>query len=94
MKIVKQILLVLLIIGFSGIQLALYIDDPQHLIEPDPNCPICIASNTSLYINHQVTIEYTPDIIIYLSENSFLEPCSHQYFTNLSTRAPPFISVL
>jgi len=92
MIILKRIILILLLIGFSGIQLASLIDDPQHLLEPDPNCPICMASQTSLCINHHITIEFTPDIIIYLTENVFFVLFPHIYYTNLSTRAPPFIS--
>ena len=93
MKIVKRILLLLLIIGFTGIQLASFIDDPQHHSEPDPDCFFCMVSQTSVCINHIIAIDFTPDVIIYLTENIFLEPCSHQYHTNFSTRAPPFLSV-
>lgn len=94
MKIVKQIFLVLLIIGFSGIQFASLIDDPQHHAEPDPDCFFCMVSQTSVCINHIITIDFTPDIIVYLTENIFLEPCYPQYLTNFVTRAPPILSAL
>jgi hypothetical protein len=92
MRILKQILLILLIIGFVEIQFASLLDDPQHLIEPNPDCFICLVSQTSGYINHHTTIALYPDIIIYLAEKSFLEPYSHQYFANFSSRAPPFLT--
>ena len=94
MRIFKRILLILLIFGFIEIQFASLLDDPQHLIEPDPDCLICLVSQTSVYINHNTTVVIFPDIIIYLSEGSFLEPCSHQYFANFSSRAPPFLAPL
>ena len=94
MKILKRILLILLLLGFIEILLASLLNDHQHLIEPDPDCLICLVSQTSVSINHHKTVVFNPDIIFYLSEDSFLEPCSHQYFANFSSRAPPFLAPL
>jgi hypothetical protein len=91
MQLLKRTIFVVLIIAFSGIQFASFIDDPHHFFEPDPDCFLCMVSQTSVYIHHIITLEFTPDVIIYVSENILIEPYSHQYFTNLSTRAPPLL---
>jgi hypothetical protein len=91
MQLLKRIILVVLIVAFLGIQFVSLIDDPHHFFEPDPDCFFCMVSQTSVYIHHIITLEFSPNVIIYITENKFIEPYSHQYFTNLSTRAPPIV---
>jgi hypothetical protein len=90
MQVIKRTLLFFLIIGFSGIQFVSLIDDVHHLTEPDPDCFFCMVSQTSVCINHSINIDFTPNIITYLIEYSYLEPYSHNNSGNISTRAPPF----
>ena len=90
MQLFKRTLFFLLFIGITGIQFVSLIDDIHHLSEPDPDCFFCMVSQTSVCVNNSVAIDFTPDIISYIIENSFEEPYSHHYFANLSTRAPPF----
>ena len=66
MQLIKRTLLFLLILGFTGIQFVSFIDDPQHHSEPDPDCFFCMVSQTSVCINHAVTIDFTPDLFISL----------------------------
>jgi hypothetical protein len=94
MTIPRLIIFILLIIGFSGIQFALFIDDPHHLIEPDPDCFICIASHSSIDINPQITIEFTPNIISYLHDISSPKPYFQIFNIPFFTRAPPYFSTL
>ena len=89
MQLLKRTILILLIVAISGIQFVSLIDDPHHFFEPDPDCFFCMVSQTSVYIHHIITLEFTPNVVIYVTEYNFVEPYSHQYFTNLSTRAPP-----
>jgi len=91
MQLYKKIILLLLILGFSGIQFVSFIDDPQHQAEPDPDCFFCMVSQTSICVDHSVNIDFTPDIISYIIEYAYQDPYSHHHFSNISTRAPPFI---
>ena len=84
-----SVLLYLLFIGFIGIQFAAIIDDPDHLIETDPDCPICLAAKTQVCITPQVSLSFTPNIIHYLIERSPLHHYKDHYFSTLSIRAPP-----
>ena len=47
-------IILLLITGFIGIQFASVIDDPEHLIQPDPDCPICLAAQSPIFINPDI----------------------------------------
>ena len=78
------------LIGFVGIQFAPLLDDPQHLVEPDPNCPICLAYKTEFCTNPHTSISFKPIIIHYLIEKVPSEPEKVNYSSILSIRAPPY----
>lgn len=85
------LVLSILILGFVGIQLATIIDDPSHIAEPDPDCPICIAAQTSAYLDINTSFNFTLDFLLFLNENSALEPHTHNYISLISIRAPPCV---
>ncbi len=89
MKRVTLVLAYIILFGIIGIQFAAIIDDPQHLAEPDPNCPICLAAQTQVYITPQVSISFTPDIIVYLTDNAPGNPENENHLTSITIRAPP-----
>ena len=89
MKVLSKTIYLLTIAGLIGIQLATIIDNPDHISEPDPDCPICIASNTPVYIDPDITISFTPNIIFYLTEATSHNPYSEYCYLSLSIRAPP-----
>ena len=77
------------LIGFVGIQFAAVIDDPHHLIEPDPDCPICLAAKTQVCTTPQISISYTPDIVLYLVEMATQNQEKVNNLSTLAIRAPP-----
>jgi hypothetical protein len=89
MKLISKALVFIALAGLIGIQFAAVIDDPQHLAEPDPDCPICLAANTQICIPPHVSISYTPDIIFYLIEKASFDQQKEAYLSILSIRAPP-----
>jgi hypothetical protein len=89
MKYVYRTLLFWAFIGFIGIQFTALIDNPEHLIEYDPDCPICLAAQTQVCITPQISISFTPNIIHYLLEEAPLNKDKENYFSTLSIRAPP-----
>jgi hypothetical protein len=89
MKFYRRVLFFVLIIGFTSTQFATLIDDPQHLIEPDPNCPICLTVHTPLCIDQDDTIAFTLDIIYYLCPDSPQDLHAYKHFSEQSIRAPP-----
>jgi hypothetical protein len=93
MKYITQVYLYISLVGFIGIQFATVLDDPQHLVEPDPDCPICVAAKTEVYVNPHISISFTPDIILFLVEDTLLDQGIENYFSILSIRAPPLCSL-
>ena len=93
MKSITRAFVFIAFIGFIGIQFASLLDDPQHLLEPDPDCPICLAAKTEVYVNPHISISFTPDVILYLVENTLLDQEIENYFSILSIRAPPLSSL-
>ena len=89
MKFIFWIVLFFTFIGFISIQFATVIDDPEHLLEPDPDCPICLAAKTQVCITPQIPIGFTPNIIHHLVEKSPFNEEKENYLSNLSIRAPP-----
>ena len=78
-------------IGFAGIQFASMFDDPHHLMEPDPNCPLCLAAKTQVCATPEISISFTPNILYYLVETSSFNEDKENYLLTLSIRAPPFL---
>ena len=89
MRSISRVIFFITFIGIIGIQFASVIDDPQHLTEADPNCPICLAASTQICITPQISISFTPDIILYLIEKSALNQAKEEYISIISIRAPP-----
>jgi len=89
MKPVTRIIVLFLFAGFIGIKFAPLIDDPSHFWQPDPNCPICLAAQTQACINPDVSVTFTPDIILYLNEKPELFPHTLTFISILDIRAPP-----
>jgi len=90
MKQLKQFVSLFLIAGFVGIQAAPVIDDPSHFLHPDPDCPICLAAQSSACIEQDDTFGFVPDNIFYLVEIVPSLPHTDSFKLILSTRAPPF----
>jgi len=89
MKYLSKALLFFIFLGFIGILLAVLIDDPDHLIEPDPDCPICLAAKTQICITPQISLSFIPNVIHFLNERSPFHHYKDHYFSTLSIRAPP-----
>jgi len=89
MRYFSRVILFIIFIGFIGIQFAAVIDDPEHLIEPDPDCPICLAAKTQVCITPQISIGFTPNVIHYLVEKSPFNLEKENHLSILSIRAPP-----
>lgn len=93
MRFFTRIIILILAAGFIAIQFAAVIDDSHHFLEPDPDCPICLAAQTQVYITPYISISYTPNILFYLIDKNPLDPQIQNYCSILSIRAPPlFIS--
>ena len=89
MKRLFQVIFFITLAGFVGIQFATLIDDPQHLVEPDPDCPICLAAETQVCIDPPISFSFTPAILLYLAEKEPLDQELNNYSLILSIRAPP-----
>jgi len=89
MKSVNWVIAFLTIAGFFSIQFSTLIDDPQHFIESDPNCPICIAAKTEVCISPHLSIDFAPHLISLLIDTPVYLRETTGYSWIISIRAPP-----
>jgi hypothetical protein len=89
MKVTKQFLVLLFIGALTSLQFATFFDDPSHLSEPDPDCPLCLAAQSPLYISQDVNITFTADIILYLVTDTSFDLYISNHASIFSIRAPP-----
>lgn len=81
----------LLCLGLLALNMGFLIDDPDHFLQPDPDCAICQISQTQV-------IPFTPHIILpqisvfdIIFQISVQKPHTTVYFSNRIPRAPPAI---
>jgi hypothetical protein len=94
MEILKKNLTILIFSCFIFLQYSIIFNEPFHLHEPDHNCILCLAAQTTLYISLENEISYSQDIILYLSIGNTLDPNTSIYLSPLSIRAPPPINFI
>jgi hypothetical protein len=90
MNLKKTIIVIVAVVGLTGIRLATLIDDPQHLITPDPDCPICQAYQSQVLLITESNLTTPSTLQVYLNEQSPVNPNSDIFHPILSIRAPPF----
>jgi len=78
-----------IIIGLIGIGLATLIDDPEHIVNPDPDCPICQAYKTQVLLTVYVDLASPSILLLYLNEPQPNDLYSESHRPLLSIRAPP-----
>ena len=89
MRLITRVIFSITTIGIIGIQFAAVLDDPQHQVERDPDCPICLAANTPICITPQISINFTPAVILYLIEKAPNNQVKDTHSVVISIRAPP-----
>jgi hypothetical protein len=89
MKAKIRIVVLFIIVGFIGIQLSVFVDDPDHLLRPDPQCPICVAAKTPVLLHPAPPASFTSDVVAYVPETPLPAPHSEIPACILSIRAPP-----
>jgi hypothetical protein len=90
MRSVNRIIVLFLLLGFTGIQLVSLLDDPQHLTEPDPDCPLCLAAKTEVCTAPSVAISFTPEIILFLTDQTPFDQGNGEVVLYIPIRAPPY----
>ena len=73
----------------TGIRLATLIDDPDHLIVPDPDCPICQAYQSQVLLVSNADLTTPSTLLLYLNEQTPIDSNSDPVDPILSIRAPP-----
>lgn len=84
------ILSFLLVLGIITIQLIPLLDDPSHLMRPDPNCPMCMAYQTYVLLGHAICIGIMVSVISIIAQTYIFNKYSHPNITIITVRAPPF----
>jgi hypothetical protein len=85
----NRIILLFVLLGFTGIQFVSLLDDPRHLAEPDPHCPLCLAAKTEVCAAPTVTFSFTPEIILYLIDQAPFDQGTGDVVVYSPIRAPP-----
>lgn len=80
------------ILCISLAQFGVYVDDIEHIGQPDPNCPICQVINAQVVITEKLELNLTPDVVVGIVPAIILGNYSCQCISHQSTRAPPFSS--
>ena len=89
MRLKTKIVVSIAIAGLIGIRLAMLIDDPEHLIIPDPDCPICQAYQSQILLVSDANLTLPSTLLLYLNEQTPIDPDSDLVHPILSIRAPP-----
>lgn len=89
MKSLTRVFTFLTFIGIIGFQFITILDDPRHLVEPDPDCPICVAAKTEFYTPIFISIHFSPGIILFLTEEKPIDRVIDNFPSIFSIRAPP-----
>ncbi|MCK4558142.1 MAG: hypothetical protein KAV45_00055 [Calditrichia bacterium] len=89
MRLKSNIIVLIVIIGLTGIRLAILIDDPEHLIVPDPDCPICQAYQSQVLLVSNADLTSLSTLLLYFKEQTTIDSYSHPVDPILSIRAPP-----
>ena len=91
MKRLSFLAILVIIIGLIDLRLATLVDDPEHLINPDPDCPVCQAYQSQVLLTPDIEL-ITPSMpLIYLNESRPSDLYSESHHHLLSIRAPPQI---
>ncbi len=89
MKLKTMIVVFIAVIGLVGVRLATLIDDPEHLITPDEDCPICQAYHSQVLLVAEADLNAPPTLLLYLSAQIPIDPNIDIFHPILSIRAPP-----
>ena len=89
MKLRRTIIISIAIAGLIGIRLATMIDDPEHLVVPDPDCPICQAYQSQVLLVSEANLISPSILLLYINEQAPVDPYSDHVHPILSIRAPP-----
>ncbi|MFC2134458.1 hypothetical protein ACFLTH_07550 [Bacteroidota bacterium] len=73
----------------TAFQFAVFFDDPEHFINPDPDCPICQISSTQVLLNPVTDFCETPDYVLQILEIRIENKYQDPEFSLRSIRAPP-----
>jgi hypothetical protein len=80
----------LLILGITAIQFIPILDDPNHLMKPDPDCPMCMAYQTPVLPGHAVCIGTIVINVAIIAETYVFNKYSRPFIPIFTIRAPPF----
>ena len=90
MRLKTYLLFCLVTFSLIGIRLSIAIDDPDHLLIPNPDCPICQAYNSPVFIDFDINVTSLSIILAYLNEQSPEDLYFNSLILKGLIRAPPF----
>jgi len=90
MKSLREKISLFAIIILIGSWLGIAFDDPDHLLQPDIDCPICKVINTQVTENLQAIIPLIVPDLIYPVRDVNSAPNTYLDFQCIYIRGPPF----
>lgn len=91
MKLKRTIIVLIAVVGLVGVRLATLIDNPEHLIVPDSDCPICQAYQSQVLLVSDTDFTAPTTLLSYLNEQTPIDPNLDLFYPILSIRAPPIL---
>jgi hypothetical protein len=84
-----SLLLFILLTGIIGIGLIIILDDPDHIADPDPNCPLCLAAQTNFIFSPNILFFPLIQFLSYLIYFTYKNNYPDAILIVFSSRAPP-----
>ena len=81
----------IIVLGLLTIRLSIIIDDPEHILIPHSDCPICQAYQSQVLLDSGIQYTFPSIVLIYVNELAPLDAHNDPVFQIHSIRAPPSV---
>jgi hypothetical protein len=81
----------IIVIGLLTIRFSIIIDDPEHMLIPHADCPICQAYQSQVLLDSGIQYTFHSIVLIFISELPALDTHDDPIINIHSIRAPPFV---
>ena len=88
-KLRLSLLIFIIFAGIIGMGFIVILDEPDHIIQPDPNCPLCLAAQTYFIFASTFIFFSLIQFLSYIIGITKKKICLDQLFYIFSSRAPP-----
>jgi hypothetical protein len=81
----------IIVLGLLAIRFSIIIDDPDHILIPHSDCPICQAYQSQVLLDSGIQYTFPSIVLIFISELPELDTHIDPIIQIHSIRAPPLV---